>query len=527
MPELVHLLEELFNLHGHRVTRDAALEGRSGTVYTVPLLAEGHTTLLVTGHFDGTVLTATDVTEFLTTVDDTGADLGVLCHAGATTPEAVAIAGSRILLWGRDQMVRLLGEMQLAQCLDESPPMLPLRPAQAASESLAESVSDLMPAAFRVAEVVAEEDLSGLLPSIQLDPEPSSLPSYYPPPVAPNVSAVPASVVPVAPEPVEEPFLPQIAPLEEDPFKPFPQLATPAMLPDPSPMPIEIPQLPGIQSLAPPSAPVAQAPFLSPLAARVHSLAPLIAAAAANSIPTATYAPLTGAPARASHGSPSSGYGTATQTRMMAPAPMPAGPVAATVRPQSRPMLPVCITVEEARRRVKDKLFSVDHVELILHPIHLFDYECDVLKEGSLQFDTLDGRLQVHGSDKSTLDVDPDQANPEGQTLLPPNHSYATTERVLRIPADRAMQLATTHVMAKHTRNVDVRVPDHNNSLFYTEKRKVQPTPDQVRVTALGIYFRPAWRLHGSNGQLDLDAVDGRELFAELRNGRTDAMIVD
>jgi hypothetical protein len=187
----------------------------------------------------------------------------------------------------------------------------------------------------------------------------------------------------------------------------------------------------------------------------------------------------------------------------------------------------VRVTEQDARRKVKDKLFGIDRVELLLQPVHLFDYECDQLKEGSLAYDTLDGRVQVNASDKSLLDVDPDVANPDAPTLLPANHGLTVTERVVRIPEERALELARQHVTRKHVRSVEVRVPDHRNSLMYTERRKVEPTPDQIRLRPLGIHFRPVWRMMGRNGQIDLDALDGRELFSEVRGGRTDAMVVD
>jgi DNA-dependent RNA polymerase auxiliary subunit epsilon len=203
------------------------------------------------------------------------------------------------------------------------------------------------------------------------------------------------------------------------------------------------------------------------------------------------------------------------------PAPLPTRPTA------SRPLLPVRISEQDARRKVKDKLFGIERIELVLQPVHLFDYECDQLKEGSLAYDTLDGRLQVNASDKSALDLDPDIANPDHPTLLAANHGYTVTERVVRIPEERALDLARQHITKKHVRSVEVKIPDHHNALLYTERRKVEPTPDQIRVKPLGIHFRPVWRMMGRNGQIDLDALDGREVFSEVRGGRTDAMVID
>ncbi|HEX2066922.1 MAG TPA: hypothetical protein VHI93_08935 [Candidatus Thermoplasmatota archaeon] len=399
MGTVVHLLERLLGRHGHTCSLDTDLEGRSGTIYTVPLLAEREHATLATVHLDPAPLTAARVASFAQTVADTGAAVGLLVHLGPLEAGAAAAGEGRVALWGRDQFVRLLGETDLCEALGLELPGLPLDPAPAArGPVLAESALDLLPPAFS-------------LPGPHLDLAGLDLGA-----VAEAANARPALPSPAAP-------------------------------------------------------PVASIPSLSPQSAP--------------------------------------------------PAPAAPRPVA------SRPLLPVRVTEQDARRKVKDKLFGIGRVELLLQPVHLFDYECDQLREGSLAYDTLDGRIQVNASDKGVLDVDPDVANPDAPTLLAAGHGLPVTERVVRIPEERALELARQHVVRKHVRSVEVRVPDHHNSLLYTERRKVEPTPDQVRLRPLGIHFRPVWRMMGRNGQIDLDALDGRELFSEVRGGRTDAMVVD
>lgn len=402
MGTVVRLLEHLLGRHGHAVTVEADLEGRSGAVYTVPLLAERDLAVLVTGHLESSPLTAERVASFAETVIDTGASLGVLIHLGPLEAGAAAAGQGRVALWSRDQLVRLLGETELSEALGEELPELPFEPTRAVrGPVVAEAVSDLLPPAFSQPE--PQFDLTGL-----------------------DLEAVVAEAA-SAPPPQH-------------------------LRPPPVPAPVYVP---------PPTPPPPPAPLPPPR-------------------PTA-----------------------------------------------SRPLLPVRVTEQDARRKVKDKLFGIDRVELLLQPVHLFDYECDQLKEGSLAYDTLDGRVQVNASDKTLLDVDPDVANPDAPTFLAANHGYTVSERVVRIPEDRALELARQHVTRKHVRSVEVRVPDHNNALLYTERRKVEPTPDQIRLRPLGIHFRPVWRMMGRNGQIDLDALDGREVFSEVRGGRTDAMVVD
>ncbi|MFO1535582.1 MAG: hypothetical protein ABR586_07960 [Thermoplasmatota archaeon] len=406
MGTVVHLLEHLLGRHGHTVSLDADLEGRSGAVYTVPLLAERERAILVTGHLDSTPLPAERVASFAETVIDTGASLGILLHMGPVEAGAIEAGQGRVALWSRDQLVRLLGETDLCEAFGHDLPDLPLEPTRSVrGPAVAESVSDLLPSAFSQPE--PQFDLTGL-----------------------DLGAIVAEAATAPPPPH---------------LVPKPAAPTPSYAPPPTP----------------------SAPLPPP------------------------------------------------------PPPLPPRPTA------SRPLLPVRVTEQDARRKVKDKLFGIERIELLLQPVHLFDYECDQLKEGSLAYDTLDGRVQVNASDKTLLDVDPDVANPDAPTLLAANHGYTVTERVVRIPEDRALELARQHVTRKHVRSVEVRVPDHNNALLYNERHKVEPTPDQIRLGPLGIHFRPVWRMMGRNGQIDLDALDGREVFSEVRGGRTDAMVVD
>jgi hypothetical protein len=189
--------------------------------------------------------------------------------------------------------------------------------------------------------------------------------------------------------------------------------------------------------------------------------------------------------------------------------------------------MPVRLLVAEAQAKVADRLFGVERAELVLQPVHLFDYEVDLLKEGKLAYDTVEGQFQVNASDKAARDVDPDLANPNAPTRLAADHRYPVTERVVRVTPERAAELALAFVAQKHTRTVEQRVHDSRNSLYYSERKKVQPTRDQMRLTPLGVVLRPVWRLWGSNGHVDVDAVDGTIGWAETVRGRTDAMLLD
>ncbi|HET6398216.1 MAG TPA: hypothetical protein VFH47_01520, partial [Candidatus Thermoplasmatota archaeon] len=113
MRQLRLLLGDLFQAHGYTVTYDVSLEGRSGTVFTAPVLCEGPRIVLVECVGEEPVEAAL-VEDLGTVCEDMGADLFVLAHVGPR--EAGAGAGVRnVVLWGRDRLVRELGQWKLAQ----------------------------------------------------------------------------------------------------------------------------------------------------------------------------------------------------------------------------------------------------------------------------------------------------------------------------------------------------------------------------------------------------------------------------
>ncbi len=502
-PGLVPLLKELFVHHGYMVSEDAQLEGHSGTVYSVPLLAESEGGAVVIGAHEGPEpLTAADVEEFAATVSDVAANRGVLCHAGPCESDAHE-AAQGLVLWSRDTLARFVGEAQIAEALGEVGDPLMFDAVPASGTMVAEHVADVLPDEFHVADPGIEQPESAA-PDAQTLPDFAAFAEAFTESASsPEEAALDEGSVDV---PVEtgKKFSPwaDMSPTAPPPAAWLP--ATPAALP-----PQVVPTPPPAPT--PPRVAIPDSPFGMLLAASVQ---PHLAE-------TPTLAPQ---PDYSPPSQPAFNPWNAPPSPLQMP---PAFAPAAVARTYTRPLLPVRLKPADAHKKVRDRLYSMSSAELVLHPVHLYDYECDLLQEGKLAFDTEDGRVQVHGSDKSTLDIDPDAANPDAQSMLPANHSHQVTERVLRINEDRAAQLALAHVIKKHTRTTDVRVPDENHSLFYTERRKVEPKAEQVRLRPLGVFFRPAWRLHGDNGYVEVDAIDGRELDVALVGSRHGAIVLE
>ena len=404
MRQLVERLRDAFARNGWSVSLDVELEGRSGQVHAVPLLAEWDGQAVVLDAAESTTLEPEQVEAFASAVADTGADRGILAFAGEGDIEPQG----HVVVWDRETLVRILGELALSDEVGGAV-TLPLDGAE--------------PTTTPEPEPDFGDELPAILPTAFLEPESPVAPTPTPPAPSPPAAAPPG---------------------------PFGSLL--ASLPAP--------------------APAAPTPY-APVATR--------AAPAAAFIPYAT----------------------------------------------GKPTMPVRLLEMEAAAKVADRLFGVERVELMLQPVHLFDYEVDLLREGKLSYDTTEGQLQVNASDKAARDVDPDLANPEAPTRLPAGHGHPVTERVVRVTPERALELALRFLAVKHTRMVEQRVHDSRNGIYYSERKKVEPTRDQVRLTPRGIVLRPVWRLWGGNGHVDVDANDGTVGWAETVRGHSDAMLLD
>ena len=216
----------------------------------------------------------------------------------------------------------------------------------------------------------------------------------------------------------------------------------------------------------------------------------------------------------------------ALETMDLEPDLEPEPPAPVPDEPFTRPLLPVRCLPEEARLKVRERLFEAHRVEAVLQPVHLFDYECDLLVEGSLRYDTVRGRIQVHGTDKTVVEVDPEAVDPSGFTRMT-GLDRPAEERVLRTSDERAKERARHFLVEAHTRVVDVQVDDDDHGFAYTEKKPVAPRPDHVRLNHLGTFHRVIWRVRGPNGHVDVDALTGEPIQETLATPDPDVYIMD
>lgn len=397
---LMDLLAEVLATHGYTCTRQAALEGRSGTVYTVPLLAEAdERALIVDAQMSDDVVPLGAIADMADVLHDVGADSAVLCHRGAIE------SGDRqdgVLLWNQDHLIQIIGEAQLAAVLDETPsPLVLERRSTPGTGPMAESLHELLPSAFL-------DGISG--------------------------DADAALEVP-AEETIEL-------------VSPFDLVAMESM------------DLGGLGDMTP----------------------PLDRTLADEPVETSAF---------------------------------------------SHPLLPIRLTPDEARLHLRGRMERIEAVQMVLQPVHILDYECDLLVEGSLRYDTVNGRIQVHGTDKVAIEVDREAIDPQGFTRLAELPALPHHERTLRTSAERAKERATAFLLEAHTRMVDVEVDEPDSGFSYTEKKKVSPRPDHIRLAPLGVFHRVLWRFTGPAGQIDIDSMTGTVAEQLLTHPDDGAMIID
>ncbi len=415
-PTLRELLADLFAAHGYRVSQDTALEGRSGTLYNIPILAEDDDRyVLVDCAAEEEPVGQETLDALATVIDDAGADVAVLVHLG----DVDGVPDPSVLLWDRHQVAALVGDSIVAQAGGWAPLQLPLR-------------------ARRVLAQTPPIDLTSEL-----------------------AAAASPSIGNREPDWHEADDALDFAAFDLD------ALASPELGSDSS------------------TAPEGPSPTPGPPG---HSL---LARALRETVPAARAAP------------PREG---------------------STSRDDAFPCLPMNVTLEQARHLVRDQIANVERAGLILQPVWIFDYECDLLVGGTLRSETTIGRIEVHATSREVRPID-DPIAPEPLRHLPVG--IDPEERPLRTSQERALQEARQAVVAANTRVVQVQSDDPEDNFTVSEKKRVEPRPDHVRLTCLGTFHRPLWRLSGVNGSVELDAVTGELATQQLRSSSSSAVMLE
>jgi hypothetical protein len=458
---------------------DATATGRTRTAYRFPVVAgSGAGRVLIDGDLESPSVDDGAVLKLYLAATDVGAK-ALFVHSGTVPASAREYLGDRVQLWPEAQVVALLGRTPWNAALGLPLPGLPL----------VSSSGPVAQAAPAMAPVAKEEPVTEMKPDT---PRPVESASEA---LAP-IEAAPPTTAPAQPY-IDLDAAPQREAMDLEtgdavavttlPTDASDELATAEPLPVPEP------------AFATTPAPTTVAEAL-PEAFRRHKPAPVPAAPPAE--PPAFSLPPAFQPA---------------------PAEGPALPV-----PEgSNGLLPANVTLEDAKRSVSDRLFGIEEWELILQPVHLFDYAVELLRDGSLSMDTHRGRLQVNGTDRKVAPADPATADPALPSKVVAAPGLTVMDKVLRVSPERAEQVARAWATETHGKTVHVPLSGAEDSFDLTERRTVGPTSGQVHLHPLGVWHRPFWRLWGLNGHVDLDAVDGTVLDQELKTPDPDVLVVD
>ncbi len=401
------LVADLLQAHGLTPHSDESLEGRSGAVYEVPLLAEGGQVLLFEFKDSPDPVEEADLDYLHRLVDDAGADHAVLIHQGPA-PYGLALRED-VTLWGPARLRSILGDHLLHAHTGAPMRPLPLGPG-ADPGDVGERPFQPFPAYSAEASPATEES-EVQLPELTDDGFADLLPSAF------------------QDDPEDEDVVPMIG-LDFD----------------------------ALESLTAPTPPAAPRP----------------------DVPEPSFGP------------------SAIQPR---------------------------IPIHEARAMVKDRITRIDTETLVLRPVHLVDYECDLMVDGTLKQDTVQGRIQVYADKKGSSRVDDEGIDVATIGTLAWNGPVE--DHAFRRDAERALQDAKALVMETHTRMVDMEVDDEASDFSMMERKKVAPNGDLIRLEHKAATYRPAWRFESANGHVVIDALTGETLDESLRTRSGDTIIVD
>lgn len=204
---------------------------------------------------------------------------------------------------------------------------------------------------------------------------------------------------------------------------------------------------------------------------------------------------------------------TVTQVPVLAeaPAPPPASPGRAILRTHVNKSLALSLT--------RGKLRNVERVFLRLVPYHVFDYEAQLLVEGSLSAEVRRGRMAVDAALKKVTEWQ----QPLDVADLPPEGADVDEKKV-RVDQPEALKLLVGDLRNLVTRDVLMQEDDSEWSVVV--KKKVSLAEDEVRASPLGLYWLPLWRVTGKEGSMEIDAVTGRVVFEEIFQERSNAQLI-
>lgn len=200
-----------------------------------------------------------------------------------------------------------------------------------------------------------------------------------------------------------------------------------------------------------------------------------------------------------------------------------AAPDARAPAPDPGPALPRVLRLQVSKNLavslVRKRIGVPDRVFLRLSPYYVFDYEANILIDGSLDAEPRKGRMAVDAAQKKVLEW----------TVALDTGTLDTTgvdvdEKKVRLSEAEAIGLLKGELAKVVTR--DVVMEEDADEWSVVVKKKVTLGPDDVRVAPTGLYYLPVWRLSGKQGAVEIDAASGQVVFEEILAPRTDSQLL-
>lgn len=529
MRRIAQLLADLLASYGFEAMVDARLTSRSRTTYVVPLAArrDGHL-ILADGDPGALVIDEVEVHRLLMAATDLGCRTGLYIHSAPLTRAAIDAAQDRIAFWSRDDIIPLLGAARWAHAMGEPLPHLLAPLASFSVPTLPGTLEEIETATVEVAAEPEPIDLTGIelpeaapvfrsdvaeaRPTITLaEPDMLADEAFLDLGGADLGDHADEPADGTLPDPMPEPTVASIEPVVTEISVPD-AVAAPILEADPAEF-----MTPAVTDLMPPA--------FQDRAAPVTPVAPTVTPTVAPRVAPTPHVPPTAMSALVKAANAEAPLFALPQPFRDPEPDVPGTPIATP--DGSRGLLPPRVTLQQAKSNVAERLYDIEEAELILQPVHLFDYAVELLREGSLNIDTRSGRLQVNGTDRRVMTTDSAMSDPNL-----PHRVYATPDltlmdKVCRVSPERARQVASEWLTDKHGKTIQVNGAGADDSFDLLEKRKIGPTSAQVQLTYLGLWHRPFWRLWGNNGHIDVDAVEAMILDAEVKGPSADVMMVE
>lgn len=172
----------------------------------------------------------------------------------------------------------------------------------------------------------------------------------------------------------------------------------------------------------------------------------------------------------------------------------------------------------ENERAIKQKIKKKDiekiagkimhfHPILELFPYYVFGYKAEILIEGKLDVNRLEGTIAVNGITKEVEEWDYDEESFQFE-ISPIKHKA-------KIDVKKANLILRAFIVKTNTKKITVKSEKHGIVIY--EKKKIEPNTETIEINFNGLYYLPIWHIEGTNGLMKINAVNGNVIKEEIR----------